>query len=246
MSQRTFAYFFSAFCACLFTEGWSQAADTVVLGSDSVSTATVRPPRDTTSGRFIPTGVRFGYDLISSGKSYFNDEFDGWEIAADIDFYRYFLTVEYGKWATNYPLRNGDYASDGTYFRIGVDVNFLFKDPEKNMFFLGSRFGRSSYRDDVSYVHQSFEFPVNNIYVENPEVIATWLELTTGLKVKIWKFFWLGATARFKFGLDLDGNGLLRSYDVPGFGRNIGSTYWGFNYYVLLRIPFKKEPKAIK
>jgi hypothetical protein len=243
MSPRTFACIFSAWCACLVTEGLSQAADTVVLEADTVSTPRIRPPRDTTEGRFIPTGVRFGADLIAIGKSRFNDEFTGWEIAADIDFYRYFLVVEYGKWATNYPLRNGDYSSDGTYFRIGVDVNFLFRDPEKNMFFLGGRFGRSSYSDEAAYVHHTTEFLDNNFYVQNPDVVATWVELTTGLKVKIWKFFWLGATARFKFGLDLDGNGLLRSYDVPGFGRNIGSTYWGFNYYVLVRIPFKAEPK---
>lgn len=241
MLRRTFVCIFSTFCACLFSESWSQAADTVVLEADTVSTASTRPPRDTTSGRFIPTGVRFGADLISIGKTQFGDEFTGWEVAADIDFYRYFLTFEYGAWAANYALRNGDYSSDGTYFRIGVDVNFLFKDPEKNVFFLGGRFGRSSFSDEVSYVHQT-EFPVNNIYVQNPDVVATWVELTTGLKVKIWKFFWLGATARFKFGLDLDGNGLLRSYDVPGFGRNIGPTYWGFNYYVLVRIPFKAEP----
>ena len=55
-------------------------------------------------------------------------------------------------------------------------------------------------------------------------MIGTWAELTSGIKVKVWKYFWLGATARFKFGLDLDGNGPLQSYDVPGFGRNINST----------------------
>lgn len=243
MWPRTYAYIFSTLCVCYFTDSRSQVSDSVSNDSDSVQVTRRDPRRDTTAGRFIPTGVRFGYDLMTLGKSRFNDEFDGWEIAADIDFYRYFLTVEYGAWGTNYPLRNGTYTSDGTYFRVGVDVNFLFKDPVKNMFFIGGRFGRSQFVDDVSYLSQTIEFPPNTFYVKNADVVATWVEMTTGLKVRVFKFFWLGATARFKFGLDLDGNGNLRSYDVPGFGRNIGSTWWGFNYYVLFRIPFRAEPE---
>jgi hypothetical protein len=137
------------------------------------------------------------------------------------------------------------YANDGNYYRIGIDVNFLYKDPVKNMFFLGSRFGHSSYSDFVSYSNTPPEYK-NSINVQNPNVIGTWVEFTAGLKVRVWKFFWLGATARFKFGLDLDGNGNLRSYEVPGFGRNISPTAWGFSYYVLFRIPLKPDPKAKK
>jgi hypothetical protein len=201
-----------------------------------------KPAADTTAARFIPTGVRIGYDLMALGRSQFSSTFRGWEVAADIDFHRFYLVTEYGTWALAEPLRNGTYSNNGSYFRVGVDVNFL-KNLEKNMFFLGGRFGYSSYSDQVEYTYGTPAFADETNFVYNSKVIGTWVELTAGLKVKIWKFFWLGATGRFKFGLDLDGNGPLRSYDVPGFGLNISRTWWGFNYYALVRIPFKKEPK---
>jgi hypothetical protein len=73
----------------------------------------------------------------------------------------------------------------------------------------------------------------------NPGISARWFELTSGLKVKVWKFIWLGYTARFKFGLkDQDGFEML-SHDVPGYGRTNKESYWGFNYQVMLRIPIR-------
>lgn len=196
---------------------------------------------DSTARKFIPTGVRVGYDLLTLGKTYITNDFAGWEVAADVDFYRYYLVAEYGKWGVTDLLDNGLYTNDGTYFRVGVDINFLFKDPDKNMFFIGGRFARSSFSDEVHYSYDTPEFASNVFAVANPHVIGTWVELTSGLKVKIWKFLWLGATGRFKFGLDLDGNGHLTSFDVPGYGRNFKPSWWGFNYYVLVRIPFRPD-----
>lgn len=224
MSPRTFAYIFSlTFGTCLLPEA-ARAQEQVVP--------------DTTARRFIPTGVRIGTDLIGIARGQFTNDFDGWEIAADVDFYRYYLVAEYGRWSVYDSISNGLYTNDGNYFRIGVDVNFLTKDPDKNMFFLGGRFGRSSFTDQAMYSYGAPEFDEYTVTVTNPNVVGTWVELTTGLKVRIWSFLWLGATGRLKFGLDLDGNGALTSYDVPGFGRNIKSSWWGINYYVLVRMPF--------
>jgi hypothetical protein len=187
MSPRTLVSIFSAICLLLSTGASAQVSDTVSVESDSVQRANRRDPqRDTSSTRFIPTGVRLGTDLMTIGKTQFTEEFKGWELTADVDFYRYFLTVEYGQWATMYGLRNGIYTNDGNYYRIGVDVNFLVKDPEKNMFFLGGRFGHSTFSDEVTYTTQTLQFPENLMNAQNPLVVATWVELTPGLKVKIW------------------------------------------------------------
>ena len=226
MSPRTYGYIFSALVLACISPASAQQ-DTVAV--------------DSTSNKFIPTGVRVGYDLMTLGKTYFTNDFKGWEVAADIDFYRYYVVAEYGSWSVSDLIDNGLYTNDGTYFRVGVDINFLFKDPEKNMFFIGTRFARSSFSDEVNYSYDTREFPPSVFSVSNKHVVGTWLELTSDLKVKIWKFLWLGATGRFKFGLDLDGNGELRSFDVPGYGRNFKTTWWGFNYYALVRIPFRPD-----
>lgn len=196
---------------------------------------------DTTAARFIPTGVRLGADLLTIGMSSFREDFDGWEVAADVDFYRYYLVAEFGTWSTNDLINNGQYTNDGTYYRVGVDVNFLYKDPDKNMFFIGARFGHSTFSDQLTYSYDVKQFPRSNYDVSNPGVTGTWVEMTSGLKVKIWSVFWLGATGRLKFGLDLDGNGNLTSYDVPGYGKTFKSNWWGFNYYALVRIPLRPK-----
>ena len=197
---------------------------------------------DTTARRFIPTGVRIGADILAIGMSQFRSDFKGWEVAADVDFYRWYLVAEYGASSAYETLDGGGlYTNDGTFFRIGVDVNFLYKDPDKNMFFLGARFGHSSFSDHLTYTYDVGHFPPSAFDVSNPNVTGTWMELTSGLKVKIWSIFWLGATGRFKFGLDTDGTGDLISYDIPGYGKDFKSTWWGFNYYALVRIPIRPK-----
>jgi len=53
---------------------------------------------------------------------------------------------------------------------------------------------------------------------------------------------WMGYTARFKFGLKNKGNGEMLPHDVPGYGRTDKDAYWGFNYQIFFRIPFRKMP----
>jgi hypothetical protein len=229
MYPRTCAYIFSTLLiASVVTDALSQKKEDKI-------------PADTTARRFIPTSIRFGPDLVGFTRGQLMNDFKGWEVAADVDFYRYYLVAEYGTWSVYDLIDNGLYTNDGTYYRIGVDVNFLKNDPDKNMFFLGGRFGHSSFTDELTYTYEVPPFPSTTRHLTNRHVIGTWAEMTLGLKVKIWGWFWLGATGRLKFGLDLDGNGDLTSYDVVGYGRNFKSTWWGFNYYAMVRIPFKPK-----
>src|SRR6478735_1992066 len=145
---------------------------------------------------YIPTGVRIGTDLIQGIKGYKNATFDGWEVNADIDFYRYYLTVDYGRWAQIENVPNGRYDNDGKYFRVGVDVNMLKRDPDRNMLFLGLRYAHSSFSDSVSYLVTDGIYGDRQKSLVNTNLTADWMELTTGLRVKIWKFFWMGYTIR--------------------------------------------------
>ena len=80
----------------------------------------------------------------------YDETFDGWELNADVDFYRYYFVVDYGYWARDYVADDGVYSNGGDYVRVGADVNFLKKDPEKNMFFFGMRYGRSAFSEDLT------------------------------------------------------------------------------------------------
>jgi hypothetical protein len=192
---------------------------------------------------FIPTGVRVGTDLISLVKSQVQDDFMGWEVNADVDFYRYYLAIDYGAGSRTFRSDSGNYSNDGTYWRVGVDVNFLLKDPDRNMFFFGARYGTSNFSQTLTTYNKN---TFNDTFVDREyydgSVNARWYELTTGLRVKMWKMIWMGYTARFKFGLKYDNTENIIPTEVPGYGRNHKDSYWGFNYQIFVRIPVRKQP----
>ena len=197
--------------------------------------------KDTTRLKFVPTGLRLGTDLLGIVRSQAGTKFSGWEAHADIDFTRYYLTAEYGSWNSNITLKNGAYGNEGTYWRIGADVNFLLKDPDRNMFFLGMRYGRSAYDQTLSLRYTDAVFGQVEKSLVAPNVEASWKELTGGLRVKVWKWIWMGYTARFKFGMNAKNEGNIKSYDVPGYGLTIKNNTWGFNYQLFVRLPIRKE-----
>jgi hypothetical protein len=203
-----------------------------------------RIPDDSSRYRFLPTQIRIGTDLLAIGKGIYTDYFKGWEINVDADVYRrYYATVDYGSWSTNYQMNNGIYASDGRYFRVGVDINFLLKDPERNMFFVGVRRGHTNYRDYTDYSYTNPPFSGVQLHAENSNARANWNELTAGLRVRVWKFIWLGATGRIKFRYSGKGQIDLVSYDVPGYGKTFKTSWYGINYQIFFRIPVREDPK---
>ena len=190
---------------------------------------------------FVPTGVRVGTDLMSLVRSSYDKSFNGWEVNGDLDFYRYYLAVDYGYWARKYSSDSSDYANHGGYWRVGVDVNFLKNDPDRNMFFIGLRYGTSVFGEDLTVTRYDPVWGALHSDFTSANVNAHWFELTTGLRVKIWKMIWLGYTARLKFGLTTGSTADMLPSDVPGYGRANTDSYWGFNYQILIRLPVRKS-----
>lgn len=197
---------------------------------------------DTVKNRYLPTGIRFGTDIVAVVKTKTQDDFRGWEMNADVDFNRYFLTGDFGHWERTYVTDSANYSNSGNYWRTGIDVNFLTKDPERNMFFIGFRYGRSKFSEDLTIISSDKIWGDVTRSYANDNVTARWLELTSGIRVKIWQALWLGYTARFKFSLKTKGETEMLPHDVPGYGRTDKDSYWGFNYQLFIRIPFRKMP----
>ena len=189
---------------------------------------------------YRPTGIRVGTDLFALVKSSYDETFKGWEVNADVDFYRYYFAVDYGYWARTYEADDGNYSNNGMYWRVGADVNFLTKDPDKNMFFFGLRYGSSTFSEDLVLEKIDPVWGPINTTLTNSNINAHWFEITTGLRVKIWKMIWLGYTARLKFGLKIEETPDMLPQDVPGYGRADEESYWGFNYQIFVRLPIRK------
>lgn len=191
---------------------------------------------------YIPTGIRVGTDVISLVKTYRKSDYQEYNFQADIDLYRYFLTFEMGQMKRTLTSTNGVYEVEGRHFSVGPDINFLHNDPDKSVLFFGLRYASSTFSDKLDYTYQNPFYGEGEVSVANNNINANWMEMVGGLKVRLWKPIWLGYTARFKFGVDtFEQNELIPNY-IPGYGRAQESVTWGFNYYILLRIPVRKAP----
>jgi hypothetical protein len=195
--------------------------------------------KDSVQGSFIPTGIRVGWDALSTVRSFASENFMGWEVSGDVDFRNYFLALEAGHSERTNILENGAYTNNGNYWRVGIDINMMKKDPLKNMFFMGFRFGHSKYDEQLNY-SDTTDFGIFNKTHVNQGMKSNWIELTTGLKIKVLKNFWMGYTARMKLFASYDKDQNLQSYDIPGYGLTYKTPWWGFNYYLMYRIPIRK------
>ena len=222
-------YFFSVVALFFCCYGFAQNAKPIKIRIDTLQ------------NKYLPTGIRIGTDVLTLIRSRDNS-FKGWEINVDTDFYRYFFTVDYGYWATDQLLGNGNYKNSGTYLRIGTDINFLLKDPDKNMFFLGLRYGISSFRESVKYTNAASysRFGSTSTELSHENVSGNWIEVTSGLRVRMFSGFWMGMNARLKFAPSVSGDSKLIPYDMPGYGLAEEAPYWGFNYQLFWRIPLPK------
>jgi hypothetical protein len=225
---------FSILFLLISIAGFAQSTDSIVVKLDTVR------------NKYLPTGIRIGTDVIALIKSSRQDNFKGWEVNADVDFNRYNLALDYGAWGRDFSSDSATYSNDGRYWRAGVDVNFLLKDVDRNMFFIGFRYGKSKFSEQMSIISDDDVWGTLTESYNNPEVKSHWLELTSGIKVKMYKFIWMGYTARFKFGLKSTGQLEMLSHDVPGYGRTDKETAWGFNYQIFFRIPLRPTPPPLR
>lgn len=192
-----------------------------------------------------PTGIRFGMDALGPLNKTLGSDISAKEFTVDTDFGRYYLTAEFGGSDRTTIIPGGSYSNSGSYLRIGADVNFLKKDPDRNMFFLGVRYGRAVYSETLTYLSES-DYGAQILRAENSNLKSGWLELTTGLKVRVFRVFWMGYTARMKFAPSTPEESALAPYDIPGYGLTFKKPWWGFSYYLMMRIPFKGEGKQTK
>lgn len=208
-----------------------------------------RAPSDTLMFKYLPSGLRIGTDALAIFLSQRDPKVKLWEVNADLDFDRYYLAADYGSWSKQITIdngtkiNNGDYQNNGTYYRIGADINFLLKDPDKNMFFIGFRLGKSKFDHTLNY-SMDYTGPYANgpiaKTISASGVTASWTEITTGLRVKIVSGFWMGCTARLKLSPSYENSPNLIPYDIPGYGLYEQSQYWGFNYQLFWRFPVRK------
>lgn len=199
-------------------------------------------------------GLRLGTDLYKIARSFYDEDYKGFEITAD---YRYskriYIAAEIGNEnkTTDEPQLN--FTTKGSYLKIGADYNIYenWLDME-NLITLGMRYGVSTFSQELN----SYSIYIPNPYFENTNpsmesrrtfdgLSAHWLELVAGVKAEVFDNIFIGFSLRLNH---LVSNKKPSNFDnlyIPGYNRTYeGDIGVGFNYTVSYFIPlYKKKNK---
>lgn len=197
----------------------------------------------TLHNKWLPTGVRFGLDIAGPIYNLFEPTISNYEGMADIDFGKFFGVIEMGRGAYKSTDSPTSYTSSGFFYRIGADVNLTAKDAKLNSLFFGLRYATSSFNETLSGELANAGWGVNPISDEQGKASVNWVEMNIGMRVRVWKSFFMGYAIRFKLlKHNAFNEGNFETYFIPGYGVAANTSNWGFNYYVQYRIEWKKKP----
>lgn len=196
---------------------------------------------------WIPTHIRIGTDLVSLGRTGFSDFTEMWEMQAEVDLYKFYLVFDYGH--QNYRVNQDSttrsqylkYLSSGYYWRLGLDANVISYDRYGGDFSLGIRFGSTRFEERMGGTKNVDGWGLYDFYYTNPNASANWLELTTGIKAKVWKGLTMGYTLRLKFAANLKGDDEIETYWIPGYGLASRNSNWAISYYVYWTFGWKEK-----
>lgn len=214
-----------------------------------VDSADLRPPKPPKVKKelkeYIPTGVMIGVDVFRIGRSIWEDELTLQEYQAEVDLRHYHLTLGYGWSNIDRQSETTQYSNDGRYWRLNLEANFIYKSPFQSKLFVGLGYARATFDDKLIFQTED-AFGTTEIVSSNDRARARWFELTTGVKVRVWKQFYMGYTVRYKFLKEVNFDNLIPG-DIPGFGENRqdDKDQFGFNYYLYWRFPVRNSAKIL-
>ena len=176
----------------------------------------------------------------------------GWEIQGDIPYKgNYFPTVEIGMQTFDDQRDGFHYKNNGTYARLGVDVNIVKFESLKDhdLLFVGARYGYSIFNQQTDEIVYSNYWGSLTSSIPRRTMNAHWAELVFGMKGELFSNFFIGWSLRAKFPLIVTNDPNISPYIIPGIGRITGGTPFDFSAGVYYRFPIfrtKKLPKPVK
>ena len=220
-------YFYSIILFAVASIGWSQQ---VTQNGDTIPKVEID---------WTPYELKIGTNLVRAGRSVFGSGLSTYEIQAALAMYRAIAILELGL-EEHTRGESFDYSNTGSYFRFGGDWNFIKDQPSGNVLSLGLRYARAGFEDDLTYT-QDFGFGEEQFRYDNDNLKARWYEVTFNLRGKVVSNLYMGFTMRWQFSRKINGEGVLKTFDIPGFGKTRRKNSTAFDYFIAWRIPFEKE-----
>lgn len=190
-------------------------------------------------------GPRFGIDLARFLYILADPSEKGAEISVDFEIYRNIYPVfELGYNSIKDSHELFDYASSGSYGRLGLDYNILSpKDRSTHhSITVGLRYGMSVFKHSV----ENMVIPGGywGDYTPGPyenNLTGHWFELVGGLKTEVLSNFFLGFSLRYKFLLNPEMDPLMIPKLIPGYGTSEENRAFGVSYSIFYKIPLIKK-----
>ena len=166
------------------------------------------------------------------------------EISVEVNLKNRYVPVAeigYGTTDTTDDGTNIHYKASAPYFRIGMNYNFFFKKPYLPGFLYGGiRYGFTCFfircrcsDNEGSYMG----FPEIPFSYDGIKTTVTWAELLAGIKVNVYKNFYMGWSLRYRIRMNIKKAEHTEPWYIPGFGKN-NSTNLGVTYSLIYKLPF--------
>jgi len=196
-------------------------------------------------------GLRAGVDLSKILNSAFNDDYEGFEINADLRILKnIYISAEIG---TEKKIISNDYLNTeakGNYLKAGGDynmyTNWLGMD---NLIYSGFRIGFSNFSQTInSYtIYDVNNQPWGQATYYNPIVNdnlnALWMEFIVGIKTQVLNNLFLGFNIQLKNLISDKTKNNIDNIYIPGFNRTYDSSSLGsgFSYSISYLVPIIKK-----
>jgi hypothetical protein len=193
-------------------------------------------------------GLLVGVDLSRFAVPFIDTTRYGWEFSGSYEIISDLsLVADIGSETTDLSTSLYEYKSAGGYTRLGVEYNFMkhVDKGSRDKMLVGLRYGFTT------FYHQADNIQIkDNLWgdfsggrIDRTWLAANWIELTTGMRARLFNNFYLGWTVQMRIKLGITNDPLMYPYAIPGFGKPWNNTCVGINYSLYYKIPIYKKKK---
>lgn len=244
MKTNTLKFCISIALLAISFSAMAQETENEVESKESLETSGVIE-NDTLSKRKDKYGLRLGFDVIKPTITFIDTNFTGFEIVADLRIRKnLYLAAELGASDRTDQEDFLNYTSKGGYAKVGANYN-LYKNwlDMNNEIYVGARYGFSSFSQKLNeytpnYYGTYFDVPTYSSDIEVDGLTAHWIEFVVGLKVELFKNFFLGASISMKNMISQEQPDNFLNFYIPGFERvYLNNKGFSANYTMSYVIP---------
>lgn len=205
----------------------------------------------------IPLSFRFGVDLYRIILSQVENEYNGFEVVADLRLgENLFIALELGDVKTTKQVEQVNFTTSGNYLKLGFDYNMYENLKGMNNYItVGLRFASSSHShilNNYTILDRTRFWPGSDLSIndgfatgDRPNLNAQWFEVVAGFKVQLLKNIYMGLSLRLN---RLLSDKVPENFDniyIPGFNKKTEDNKFGagFNYTLTYSIPFASKKK---